>query len=412
MDAREQRGMQIAATTRLRKGKSGWIVPSQSGMGSYRVTEAPRIVAAGFMGGWECSCPDFATRGQACKHVFAVEYVSRREAPDGSVVTEAVRVTYTQDWAAYNAGQCAEKETFLPMLHDLCSAIPNPTQGKGRPRMPMSDMAFTCVQRVYEGLSARRFDSDVRAAKEAGLTDADPHFNTVLRYLRSPEMTDVLTQLVVASALPLKAVETEFAVDATGFTTTRFERWYDHKWGKERSRQKWMKLHAMTGVITNVVTSVEITDGHTNDTTQFRPLLATTAENFPVREVSGDKAYNSRANMRAVDEVGGLPYLPFRGALVRQGPAPQLPGMTDICTRMYHLFAYNRDTFLARYHQRSNVESTFSAIKRKFGDSLRSKSEVGQRNEILCKVIAHNLCVLIASIHELQLEMPTFGQSA
>jgi transposase len=65
---------------------------------------------------------------------------------------------------------------------------------------------------------------------------------------------------------------------------------------------------------------------------------------------------------------------------------------------MHHLFSYQRDTFLARYHQRSNVETTFSMITAKFGDSLRSKSEVGQFNEVFCKVIAHNLCVLIAFI--------------
>lgn len=65
---------------------------------------------------------------------------------------------------------------------------------------------------------------------------------------------------------------------------------------------------------------------------------------------------------------------------------------------------------LAHYHYRSNIETTFRMIKRKFGDSLRSKSEVGQYNEILCKVVAHNICVLIACIFETGLEMPAFSQ--
>jgi hypothetical protein len=30
-------------------------------------------------------------------------------------------------------------------------------------------------------------------------------------------------------------------------------------------------------------------------------------------------------------------------------------------------------------------------------------------NEVLCKMIAHNLCVLIACIHEIGLEVPAFG---
>ena len=53
------------------------------------------------------------------------------------------------------------------------------------------------------------------------------------------------------------------------------------------------------------------------------------------------------------------------------------------------------------YHQRSNVETTFSMIKGKFGDSVRAKSYHGQVNEILLKVLCHNICVLIQAIHEI-----------
>ncbi len=42
---------------------------------------------------------------------------------------------------------------------------------------------------------------------------------------------------------------------------------------------------------------------------------------------------------------------------------------------MCHLLAFRREVFPARYHQWSNVETTFSTIEMKFGDSLRSKSE-------------------------------------
>jgi hypothetical protein len=197
--------------------------------------------------------------------------VRREYNSDGEMVAENVKVTYTQDWKAYNAAQCAEKETFMPMLADLCSTIANPPQGRGRPRLPMSDMAFTAVAKIYAGLSARRFDSDVRDATAKGLTDQDPHFNSVLRYLRSPEMTPVLKGLVELSALPLKGVESDFAADSTGFTTCRFVRWYDEKWGKEKSKREWVKLHAMTGVRTNIVTAVEMTLNHGAGSTRRIP---------------------------------------------------------------------------------------------------------------------------------------------
>jgi len=68
---------------------------------------------------------------------------------------------------------------------------------------------------------------------------------------------------------------------------------------------------------------------------------------------------------------------------------------------MYHFNKYNQEVFNAHYHKRSNVESTFSMIKARFGERLRGKPETAQINEALCKVLAHNICVVIQSIHEL-----------
>src|SRR5579872_558786 len=56
------------------------------------------------------------------------------------------------------------------------------------------------------------------------------------------------------------------------------------------------------------------------------------------------------------------------------------------------------------YHKRSNVESTFSTIKRRFGGAVRSKSVAARTNEVLCKAIAHNLRVLVQSVFELGIE--------
>ncbi len=62
---------------------------------------------------------------------------------------------------------------------------------------------------------------------------------------------------------------------------------------------------------------------------------------------------------------------------------------------------------MVHYHKRSNVETAFSMIKAKFGASVRAKTPTTQVNEVLCKVLCHNICVLIQSIYELGLE-PTF----
>jgi len=48
-------------------------------------------------------------------------------------------------------------------------------------------------------------------------------------------------------------------------------------------------------------------------------------------------------------------------------------------------------------------------IKIKFGDSVRSKTEVAQVNEVLLTVLCHNICVAIQEMFELGIEPSFFG---
>lgn len=72
-------------------------------------------------------------------------------------------------------------------------------------------------------------------------------------------------------------------------------------------------------------------------------------------------------------------------------------------------FMFNRETYMEHFHKRSNVETTFSMVKGKFGAAVRSKSDVGQVNEVLAKILCHNVCVLVQAIHELG-TAPTFSK--
>ncbi|HEY4159910.1 MAG TPA: transposase [Polyangiaceae bacterium] len=179
------------------------------------------------------------------------------------------------------------------------------------------------------------------------------------------EITPILKAMVEESASPLKAIETKFSIDATGFGTNTYSRWYDHKYGREKKRENWLKAHAMVGVRTNVVTSVEVTEGDAHDSPQFAGLVNTTADRFKIAEVSADKAYISHANLDAVANAGGVPYIPFKSNNKGAGP--------EQWQKLWHCFRYRRAEFDKAYHLRSNSESTFSAIKRKFGGSVRSK---------------------------------------
>jgi transposase len=407
MDERELKALEIAAKSKLtRKGKN-WLVPSQSVRGAnYTVDPNPTDP--------QCSCPDFECRKLRCKHIFAVEYTLEREqTADGkTVLTESVKVTrktYSQKWPAYNAAQTHEKSELQALLYELCQSLPEPEQRRGRPRLSLSDIIFSSTFKVYSTVSGRRFMTDLREAKARGYLSRLPHYNSVFRYLEAEALTPYLYELITLSSLPLKSVESDFAVDSSGFSTGQFMRWLDVKYGKEEDRRMWLKVHLMCGVKTNVITSVEISDGYANDYHYFKALVNKTAlSGFRMAEVSADKAYLGGENLLTTLRHGAIPYIPFKSnsqVQTNYGPKSQL------WTRMFHFYNLHREQFLEHYHKRSNVETTFSMIKAKFGQRLRSKSMTAQINEALCKVLCHNLCVVIQSVHELGIEA-AFGSEA
>lgn len=393
MDAREQRGIVIAATCRLNRDGGEWLVPSQSvAERAYRVDVAAQT----------CTCPDHEA-GFKCKHIHAVEIVVRREVNADGTITETKSITFTekktyqQNWPAYDRAQAIEKDRFQELLADLCSGLVEPEHnGVGRKPHSIKDSIFAMVFKVYSTFSSRRFSSDLREAHERGHTSRAVPGLKVPSFMENKALTKTLKELIGRSALPLRAVETDFAIDSSGFSSSKFDRWFDVKWGAMRSKHAWVKAHVCSGVRTNVVTGCIILDKDANDCPQFAPLVKETAKTFQIGEVSADKAYSSLENFEAVAECGGTGYIAFK-----QNATGTVGGLFE---RMFHYFQFQRDTFLSHYHKRSNVESTFSMIKRKFGDSVRSKDDTAMINEVLCKMIAHNLCVLIQEQCELGIE--------
>lgn len=75
-------------------------------------------------------------------------------------------------------------------------------------------------------------------------------------------------------------------------------------------------------------------------------------------------------------------------------------GGSALWKKMFHYFQLNRDDFMEHYHKRSNIEATNAAIKRKFGETLKSKNPTARVNELLAKIIAYNLTVVIHEMYE------------
>lgn len=316
--------------------------------------------------------------------------------------------TYPQNWAVYNSVQTTEKARFLHLLHALCSTVEDPQQTNGRPRLPLSDALFAICYKIYSTVSGRRFMSDLAEAQVKGYIQKTPHFNSIFNYLENEGLTPVLQDLITKTSLPLASVEENFAADSSGFTTTVYSRWYDHKYG-QRQAHDWVKVHLMCGVKTNIVTAAEIRDKNANDCPIMPDLVQSTAENFTLREVLADKAYGSLKNYDAINAVGAVPYIPFKDYQRFKDPDtvrnPSYKAKKHVLwNKMHHMFRYYEEEFKHHYHKRSNVETTFAMIKAKFGGNVRSKTETAMKNEVLCKIICHNICVCLMAMQELGIE--------
>jgi transposase len=404
MDARMQRGVVIAAMVKLH-GKDGhWSVPSQSCAKVYAVDPVAQT----------CTCPDHQEWGHKCKHLYAVEITIKREiSEDGSTITETKSITFTekrkysQNWEAYNESQRVEKARFQVLLHELCKGIQEPPMlpGKRGPKPhTYADSIFAMTFKVYCGFSTRRSSTDFGEAHAKGHTSRLIPGMKVCQFHENPALTPILTSLIEQSALPLRAVESQFAIDSSGFSGCRFDRWVVEKWGGEKvqkSEHTWVKGHVVVGTKTQIICAATVLEKHSADCPQFPGLTKTTAKGFSIAEMSADKGYLSAENVEAIFGVGGTPFI-----------APKTNttgGIGGLFEKMFHYFQFRRDEFMQHYHRRSNIEAAFSALKRKFGDGVRSKCDVAMKNEVLSKILAYNLCVLIQEQHELGIE-PIFWQ--
>lgn len=422
---REQRGREIAQRGGIRQIGACYVVPAQSA-NSNVPTYLVDVVEQ------RCTCPDYELRRLPCKHQEAVLFWLAWDQEGGvNVDTEVTQVTKKkqqskQHWPSYNRAQTTENARVPQFLHALLLGVPDEEREAGTPgqkTIPAREATFGLAMKVYDGRSGRRAEGRMRDYVDRGYLSRAWDANTLFRAMASPAMTPILTWGIEESGGLLAQVENvagQFAFDATGFKTTvrrvkdekevSIERWHDQKHkgekGDDESHMRrfihdWVKLHAATGVVTNIVTAAHVTAGMgkgTGDVSNFIPLLHATATRFHIKEVSADKGYLDEKILTAVANVGAVPFVPFKIN------SREMEHPNEHWRRMWAYFDLKKEEFLRHYHKRSNVESTFGAIKAKFGGSVRSRTFVAQQNEVLAKVLLWNLTCIVQAIEELGVE--------
>jgi len=286
-------------------------------------------------------------------------------------------------WTNYNKSQTQEKTLFLKFLKEICDVIPD---------KKTRQMVFCICLKTYTLKSSRRLIGELDLCRKAGYLEKVPHFNSILNWLNRNDLTDTLQTLIKLSSLPLKAIERKFACDSTGFGMDLIhDRWSQIR-QQYQKHHKYMKAHVTFGVLSNIATSCRITEGTAADSPMMPEMVDETAENFTIDEWSADKGYLARSNLQKVFDKGGTPFIQFKENSVGNSRG------TGIWSEMYNFFYQNKELYMKKYHLRSNAESGFFMIKQRFGDVTMMRSETGSKNDILAKILCHNLCVLIQEI--------------
>ena len=396
-----RRGLVMAATTQVTKDKQGrYRVRSQSSDNVYTIDLDNDPT---------CTCPDFILTSRPCKHIFRVLLFVQWEQPqeqpqeqhrpsegkDPPVRTK--KKTYPQNWQAYDSAQTHELEHFDHLLWELCRLLIQPQYQFARPPLPIADVVYAVATKAQRGMSRRRSMTDVRRAQENGFVDHVPADSSVSRYLSKPE----LKWLIIQSALPLASLEQDFAIDSSGIASTTYDRWYDHKWGRVVRKAQWVKMHLLCGVRTKIVIAADVSEAEANDSPFLQRLVNDIQDIYDIKELSADKAYLSRTNFEFAEGLDIDLYVPFKTNSTRKDPKRR---RSHAWERAHDYFTYRREEFLEHYHKRSISESVMNMVKAKYGPYVRSKNPVAQYNEVLAKVLCHNISCLIHQAYELGIE--------
>lgn len=312
---------------------------------------------------------------------------------------------YKQDWSAYDAAQGGEKTLFLPITGALTKELEDSNFFNNRSPFSLSDIALCLIYRTYLNRSSRRTRADLYELQAKGVISAAPAPNTLSDYLRKESLTEALKYLLTKSSLPLAGKETVFAADSTAFSLPNRRIWFNKHSERRERRRDFAKLHVMVGTCSNVITYAVPSVGTEHDGGYLKQLIAGTSRYFEIAELSADAAYLSGENMRLVLLAGAVPYIAFR-----KNCQIDADYKSNFWKDLLYLYKSRHPQFDDHYLLRNNVESTFSSMKAKFGGRLRSKSTRAQFNEMLCKAICHNVCVLIQSMYESGINPTSWGE--
>ena len=179
------------------------------------------------------------------------------------------------------------------------------------------------------------------------------------------------------------------AEDSTGYSSNRFVRWFSIRHDQVRLKRGWVKLHSIIDVSTRTVLDYLVIDGYASDIAELWPMLRRIEEGADFFCL--DSAYLARRICDTIYDKGMVPRIRSKSNTICKN------GGSQAWSDMTKTHRGGLAQFMGEYHQRSIIEAVFEAIKRMYGNHLRSRRRARQSQEIAIRVICYDIEVVARS---------------
>lgn len=294
-----------------------------------------------------------------------------------------------RNWAKYNRALIQRGNLTLWVSSEVVAGwtAPPRTGKRGHPQV-YSDLAIECmvtVRAIYH-LALRATQGLLQSVVTLmHLTVPVPSYATLSRRQVSLRFTPPATR-------PGEALHV--VVDSTGIKVFGEGEWKVRQHGVTK-RRTWKKLHLGVDEASGEILAVSVTDNSVTDATELPGLLDQIPT--PIKQVSGDKAYDTRRCYDAIRQRGARATIPPRkSAKIWQ----HANSKAERLIRDENLRAIRKAGRAAwkqacGYHRRSLAETAMSRLKRILGPTISARSFPGQMAEIIIR------CTILNKLHQL-----------
>jgi hypothetical protein len=294
-----------------------------------------------------------------------------------------------RDWPSYNEALVVRGEFYLDLgpfrTWDQELATMNRGKRGGQYRIPESFVRWLVIWKQF--IDYRGLEGITRRLAEMRLIPDYPDYTTLWHRIHG---------LTPTLKLP-KFSELELASDGTGMKTTNAGEYRILRYGDpEAQRRKHLVVVITADVRRKKVIGIEVHiegKGHSESQTAAAHVRAATERGYRVRKFYGDGAYDNRPMFAALQESGTDPVIKIRkDAQTSRRHSPGKGGWPRRrAVREYRKLGYRAWAEAKGYGMRwPGTEGIFSAVKRKFGENVVSRSPRGLEAEGYQRIWAYD----------------------